>query len=120
MPLSDLLNRPCTITRRSQSGTTDDYGNDIPAETTVETVCELQQRDRRADSEPDLAGELSDTLWLLVLPAETDIDTGDVVEVDGLVYEMFGDPWLARNPRTGEESHVECTLRRTASAEDAS
>jgi hypothetical protein len=120
MPLEDLLNRPCTITRRSESGTIDDYGNDIPDEETVETVCELQQRTRLTDGEPAGQGELSDTRWLLVLPAGTDIRTGDTVEVDGQVYEMFGDPWPARNPRTQEESHVECNLRRTAGTGDAS
>lgn len=116
--LSHLLNRPCTIRRRSASGTIDDYGDAIATETTVDTVCELQRRDR-ADAEPAGQGELSDTYWLLVLPAGTVIDTGDRVIVDGETFEMFGAPWPVRNPWTQAASHVEATVRRTAGAGDA-
>lgn len=119
MPLSTLLNLPCTITRRSASGVNDDYGNEIPSETTLDTVCDVQQR-QHADSEPGAQGELSDTRWLLVLPAGTDIRTGDKVEIDGHSYEMLGDPWEVRSPWTRQNHHVEATLRRTAGTEDAS
>lgn len=120
MSLAKLLTRPCTITVRSHSGNQDAYGNDIPAETTVQTVCELQQLTRLTDAEPAGQGEFSDTRWLLVLPAGTEIRTGDTVEVDGHAYEMFGDPWPVRNPRTGRDSHVQATVRRTAGSEEAS
>lgn len=116
--LSTLLNRPCTIIRRSASGSTDDgYGNRTPAETLVEAVCELQQRQR---SEPGDQGEFSDTAWLIVFPAGTVIDTGDGVIVDGHIFEMVGDPWEVRNPRTQVASHVEATVRRTGAEEDGS
>lgn len=116
--LSALLNRPCTITRKLPGSTTDAYGNENPVTQTVTTVCELQQERHLSDAEPAGQGELSDTKWLLVLPATTTIRTGDTVTVDGLRFEMFGDPWHARNPRTGVESHVECTVRRTAGSEE--
>lgn len=116
--LSQLLNQPCTIVRRSASSATDEYGNEIPDETEISTVCELQQERHLSDAEPANQGELSDTKWLLVLTTGTVIRTGDVVIVNGERYEMFGDPWHARNPRTGAESHVEATVRRTASSED--
>jgi hypothetical protein len=115
--LSKLLNRTVTITQRSASDETDEYGDEIPTEETVATVGELQQQRR---DEQDLQGETSETFWLLILPAGTDITTGDSVEVDGHVYEMVGEPWKARNPRTRAESHIECTLRRVAGSEDAS
>lgn len=116
MPISTLLTRTCTITRRSSTaGTTDDYGNLTGTTSTTSTVCELQQR---AASEQEEQGELSDTSWLLVLPAGTGIDTGDKITVDGQAFEMVGAPWPARNPRTGVESHLECTVRRTAGAGD--
>jgi hypothetical protein len=108
--LSTLLNTPCTITRRTSSTSEDAYGDTIPGTTTTTTVCELQQRQR--SEQP--GAEVSDTIWLLILPAGTGIDTGDKVTVDGVDYEMVGDPWPARNPRTGQASHVEATLRRTA------
>lgn len=113
--LTDLLNQPCQIIRRSQSGEADEYGNDVPSATVVETVCELQQQQR---SEPAGDAELSDTRWLAVFPAGTDLRTGDSVAVDGLAYELVGDPWHARNPRTHSVSHVEATLRRTAGSDD--
>lgn len=115
--LSTLINRPCTIIRRHEGTTRDAHGNLIPDEEEVETVCELQQRQR---SEGDDAGELSDTRWMLFLPAGTEIDTGDGVVVDGQTFEMVGDPWNARNPRTQQESHIEATVRRTAGEETGS
>lgn len=119
--LSTLLNRACNIIRRTESGNTDDYGNDIPDEDIVATVCELQSRNGWAGrSEPALQGQLSDTEWLLVLPPGTVLSTADVVEVDGQEYEVTGDPWHARNPRNQTESHVEASVRRTAAAGDAS
>lgn len=118
--LSDLINRPCVILRRLEGATTDDYGNEIPVEESVETVCELQLRTSRGDSEPGGQGEFSDTDWLLFLLPGTEIRTGDSVEVDGQTYEMVGDPWHARNPRTQQPSHVEAQLRRTASTGDLS
>jgi hypothetical protein len=113
--VNDLLNRPCSLIQRSPGSSTDAYGNDIPAETVVEAVCELQQRQRR---EPDAYGDLSDTLWLLVLPAGTPARTGDAVMVDGQEFEFVGDPWIARNPRTGVVSHIEATVRRTSASDD--
>lgn len=117
MPLSTLLNRECILLLRDPTGSTDDYGNDVTTTSNVDTVCELQQKRRDED---DDQGETSDTHWLLILPAGTQIDTGDAVQIDGQVYELVGAPWEARNPRTGAASHIECTVRRTAGSEDAS
>lgn len=117
MPLSTLINRPCTITRRSESGTTDEFGNDISKEETVETVYELQQRpaeDRETDDELAQA-----QLVAFFLPG-TQLGSGDNVTdgLDGLQREVVGEPWQARNPRTKEPSHVEATLTRVAAAGD--
>jgi hypothetical protein len=118
--IADLITTPCTLRLRSESGVEDDYGNDVPTETTVETVCELQKQIRRSSEEPEGQGEISDTLWALFLPAGTDVDTSDVVEVDGEMYEMVGEPWPVRHPITGVESHVEASVRRVAGAGSAS
>lgn len=85
----------------------------MPAEATVETHCELQQRGR---SEPGSAGELSIGDWVAFFPAGTELTTGDTVTVDGQDYEVAGDPWHARNPRTQTASHVEASLKRTVGA----
>ena len=116
--LSQLINRPCVIHRRLDTGTTDDYGNLIPDTLDVAAVCELQLRTSRGDNEPDRLGELSDTDWVAYFLPGTVINTGDTLEVDGQRYEMVGEPWHARNPRTQQASHIEAFLRRTASTGD--
>lgn len=116
MSIATLVNRSCTLLQRSE-GAEDDYGNPIKVDTSVETVVELQQR--RSD-EPDDQGELSDETWVAYfLPTES-VNSGDGLVVDGETYEVVGDPWLARNPRTQAASHIEATLRRTAGPGDAS
>lgn len=117
MSLTELLNRPMTLVRRSASGDIDESGDEIQTEEQVEVVGELQQQQR---DEPGSQGEFSSTKWLLILPAGTAIDTGDQVVCDGQVYEVVGDPWAARNPRTEAEHHVEATLKRTAGEETGS
>lgn len=117
MTLTQLLNLPCVLVRNLPSSDTDEFGNEIPAEEEIETVCELQQQRR---DEPSTEGELSVTTWLLVLPAGTEVRTSDTVEVDGYVYQFEGDPWSARNPRTGLESHVEATVKRSAGGQETS
>lgn len=115
MTLAQMINTPCTILRRSASGSRNKYGGKSKVDTPVETVCELQQR--RRDEQGD-QGELSDTFYLAIFPAGTEIRTGDGLVVAGHEYEMIGDPWRARNPRTQAESHIEATVRRTAGDED--
>lgn len=112
--LSQLINRPATLLRRSASGT-DELGNETQVDDAVETVVELQQR--QSDEHDNT---VSDTDWVaFFLPGE-DVRSGDAVVVDGFKYEVVGDPWQARNPRTQAASHVEAGLRRTAGSEDAS
>lgn len=116
MPVATLINRSCTLLRRSE-GDADDYGNEVATDTPVSTVCEIQQRQRDED---DQMGELSDTLWtVFFLPTET-VDTGDGLVVDGETYEMVGEPWVARNPMTQTNSHIEAVMRRTAGPGDSS
>lgn len=94
----------------SQATTVDDgYGNQTPSGAAeVLTVCEIQQRTRL---EAGGQGELSDTGWLIVLPASVNARTSDIVVADGVRYELVGDPWAARNPRTRSVSHVEASAR---------
>lgn len=119
MPLSQLLNTPCTITRKTETEDKDAHGNPVTEPVEVETVCELQQLQQRGEQEPESMGELSDTRWLVIFPPGTVITTAATVTVGGQEYEMVGDPWNARNPRTQTEHHVEATLRRTAGGDDA-
>lgn len=109
------MNQTVTITHRTASGQRDEYGSEIPTDSNTTTVGELQQTQR---AEPGQAGELSVTTWLLVLPAGTAIETGDTATIGTDSYEVVGDPWHARNPRTQTESHVEATVKRTAGSEE--
>lgn len=102
---------------RSSTGATDDRGDAVPDTDEVATVCELQQERRQ---EKDQQGELSDTQWVAYFLPGEDLSTADALIVDGQEFELVGDPWQARSPRTQEVSHVEVTLRRTAGSEDAS
>jgi hypothetical protein len=112
------INRPCLLILREFSASTDDYGNEVPTERGVETVCEIQQRLRQ---EPGQPGDLSETTWDGFFPAGTKLNSGDAVSVDGLGgFEVIADPWAARNPRTQIESHLEATLKRTRGPEDGS
>ena len=117
MPISDLLTRSCSILRRKPSGETDEYGDEVVAVTVESTVCEVQQRQR---DEPATEGDLSDTGWLGVSPAGTELRTADAIEVNGIgTLELIGDPWPVRDPETGETSHIEATLRVTAGGNEA-
>lgn len=118
MTLSQLINRPCTLVYRTDTGDTDELGNVIPSETRVDAVCEVQQ-DRR--EEPGDAGEVSDTRWSGYFLPGVDLRTADAVQVEGIgTFELIGDPWPARNPRTETEEHVEATLRLVRGAGEAS
>lgn len=115
--LSQLINRECQILRRSASAEIDDYGNEVPDVDVVTTVWEVQQRVRKEHDDA-----VADTDWVgFFLPGE-DVDSGDaVVDVtSGHRFEIVGDPWPVRNPRTQAESHVEAGVRRTAGSEDGS
>lgn len=117
MTLARLLNRPCLITHRSPSETPDEYGDKVPAETTVETVCELQaQQGIRTGSESE--DQVSDNRLKLFLPAGTEIGAADTVTIDGEDYEVSGEPWQARNPISQTFSHVEAAVYRTAALGD--
>jgi hypothetical protein len=113
--IASLINRPCTITHRSEGEEKNEYGNAAPKEETIETVCELQQTQGfRSESED----QVSDNRWLLILPAGTSVGAADTVTIDGDDYEFLAAPWPARNPRTGTASHIEATVCRTAAMGD--
>ena len=107
-----LINRPCTLIRRDATGATDARGNPVIETTELETLCEIQQE--RRDESTD-TGVVSVTVWKAFFPPGLDVAPGDqiVVTDDGRAYEVDGEPWDARNPRTQVQSHIEATLKRT-------
>lgn len=114
--ISNLINRPCTILHRTETGREDAHGNEEIDETSVVTVCELQQK-RRAEP---TQGEISVTEWDAFFPAGTEANTGDGLLVDGEEYVFVGDPWDVRHPLTQALHHVQATVVRSAGQGDAS
>ncbi len=114
MPLAQLINRPCTIHRRLEGEAKDELGNAVIETVETETVCELQQQSGgsfRSEGE----GELSETRWVIYLMPDQEVGLGDSIDVEGDgVFEIFGEPWKVRNPRTGQYSHIAAPVRRTA------
>lgn len=122
MSLAQMLNRPCTITHRSSGSEKDRYGDEMQSESDVDTVCELQQSRRSLSgrtSEPEENGDMSDTDWTGIFLPGTVIGSADTVMCGGDTFEVVGQPWEARNPRTGAFNHVEVPLRRTAGSEES-
>jgi hypothetical protein len=136
MPLADLINRPCVLRHRTGGSTVDGDGNEVPEWEEIETVCELQQA---PVGRGENAEEISDTQWKAYLLPLVDlarlfgdgdlgegafatidkaVRSGDELIVEGTVFQVEGDPWQARNPRTRQESHIEIRLRRVAGAAD--
>lgn len=112
-----MITRECILIQRVPTGSYDRFGNDQDLDATEDALCELQQRtpNERGDS-----GEVSDDEWRVFFLPGVDLSTASAVQVDGEVYELVGDPWVARNPRTGATSHIEVKARRTAGALDGS
>ena len=118
--ISGLMNLSCQIVRRGPSGMEDDYGNEIAGESVVSTVCEFQKQNTMGEQESGSRNDLADSSWDVFFPADTDIDSGDALLVDGKEYEVDGEPWTVRNPVTGQLSHVECSVKRVAGSEAGS
>lgn len=107
MALADLLSRTATITRRTADATDrDEYGDEIIDTATTTVSCELQQRQRGETAD----GTVAASGWFAVFPADTTLDAGDAVEIDGTSFEVDGPPWVVKNARTGVASHIEATL----------
>lgn len=113
MSTERLINRSCTVIRREASDEVTPYGDKVRDEVSVSTRCELQQRGR-GEGEDDI----SDTRWLAIFLPSEKIHAGYALIVDGETYEVEGEPWRARNPRTQVVSHIEATVRRTGGQGD--
>lgn len=106
-PTDRLLTRPATLLERQPAGE-DGYGDQTFKVVSRDVVCELQWAGSREEHED---GTQVST-WRLWLPAEAaDLRGWDAVRTDDGVYELNGDPWPVRHPRTGLTHHVEayCT-----------
>jgi len=114
MSIAKLINRPAKLVRRTVSE--DDF--DQKATTSeMDIFCWVSARSRK---EQEDGGETSDAVFnAYILPADTEIRTGDAIDQDGVRYEAEGAGWNARNPRTGRLSHVEATVKRVTGTGEA-
>lgn len=105
--LEHLLTRSATLVLRVAVDPTDPDA-ELEAVDGDETSCELQQ----TNETDGLDGRVQSTTWRLWLPAGVELTGWDAVRVDGELFELEGDPWPVRNPRTSVVSHVEARVRR--------
>lgn len=104
------LVRDIVLTRRTP-GTADQYGNqNLTVDESFALKGELQLMSTTENQE-DRDTTVSD--WMLILPAGTPAGRFDLATVDGLAYEIIGQPETIVSPWTGATSHVEARLRST-------
>src|ERR1035437_5921611 len=92
MSLADLLVQPVLVISQQLDGDLDEYGNDVPSDDPVSTVGFLERGRRMGFTPAEREGYIEDSVWLLVLPADTPIQAEDLVVVDGLTYSVSGPP----------------------------
>jgi hypothetical protein len=105
--LANYLNQTCQIINRSMSIDRDEYGDEIPAETTTITTGFIEQR---GSSESD---DVTETTHFVMFPPTTEIDAGDAVVIEGETFEIIGEPWVVNNPRTGVVSHIQADAKKS-------
>lgn len=108
---SHLMVLTGTLTRVTQDGTKDRYGDPAENPGGPETVkCWLYQTARDEHTATDNTQDQTADLWL---PAGTDPTGLDRIEVNGVTWQFVGPPLQAMNPRSGAVSHIEATVRAT-------
>lgn len=105
--LLGMLDRPCTIIGRSQTGPWDRYHQPTWEEVETSTVWYVEQTEAREVTEGRTTGIGT---HLGVFPSGTVVDDSDKVRSEGVTFEVLGPPWRVWEPGAGE-SHVEATVR---------
>ena len=108
MSIESLIRQPCVLTKRAASGAVDEYGDEVLAETQVETVCALQQRRREEEGD---AGENSESDWVAFFLPDEDVDTASKLVQGTRTFEFVGSPWPVEDHLRGIVHHIEATVR---------
>jgi hypothetical protein len=103
--LDHLLTRPATLLQRDATGE-DALGDPTYGTTETATVVELQQLASGEDHE----GGLLTSRFRCWLPADAPLEGWDAISIDGVLYELDGDPNPVWNPSTRSVHHVEAEL----------
>lgn len=103
---------PLIVRVRSTPGGVDAYGDPIPSSVTRTPLPTAFVAPRLSD-EITNRGRAGVIVGLtLFAPYRTDLRHTDQVEVDGVLYEVEGEPGRWRNPMTGWEAGIQAALRR--------
>lgn len=71
-------------------------------------MCEVQQQTRQEPLEG--GGAISVTEWLAFFLPDEDIRPEDSLILDEDEFQVIGEPWKVRNPRTQAFSHIQAKL----------
>ncbi len=111
MTSTHLLTQTATMANRTATGARDVFGDPTDVETSSTAKCYLYQTTR---TEQTAGADLALEEWRIVLEPDARIGAGDGLTVDGVAFEVYGEPWPVFNPRTRRVDHIEATLRRTS------
>jgi len=102
-----LVNEPCTLTSRTESGPVDRYGNPTVVETTTSTVCYAEQKSASENTVDNTQVEV----WEVDFLPDEEVDGLTEVTIPGraLVLEIVGPPHHVRNPRTQVVEQINAT-----------
>ena len=110
MLAAQLYAHRCTIYYRSD-GPVDEHNDPTDVWTSVDTVCQIQERSRLQNPGD---GQIGVSMWLVYFkPTETIPGPADALEVDGVEYFFHGDGWLAHDSYNLPD-HIETTCWRAA------
>lgn len=90
------MTRPVTV-RTITSTTTDDYGNPVPVETSTAVLGHW----RHLSADEVGPNTIPERSFRVHVPADTVVDAGSRVDLDGVSAEVIGTPHALYNPRTG-------------------
>lgn len=103
---------PLIVRVRRTPGGVDEYGDPIEGTITRQVLDGAFTAPRESD-EITNRGRAGVIVGLtLFAPYSTDLRHTDQVEVDGVLYEVDGEPGRWRNPLTGREAGIQVALRR--------
>lgn len=108
-----LLNVPCTIHTVTE-GTADAYGDPTLSTSDTRTVCWVDRRSSKDNTEDSGAENWLTANSDLYLPAGTDVTGNDRVTVGGDLFEIIGPPYQHVHPLTTTPIYVIAKIRRVS------
>ncbi len=104
MSLASLLTQTVVIRHRTQSGAVDDYNTPAWSESTSTVAAYVEPISATE------AGPVGLATHRAFFAADTPVDATDLVDVDGVSFEVVGIPGKQPNARLGTIDHIEADL----------